>query len=231
MGHVFGAFGKMPAVGDFFRTNVPPGFVRVWDAWLQQLLLTAQAQYGDQFDPHYMSAPLWRFTLAAGAAGPRKIMGVLMPSVDRVGRRFPLTLMVPLGGSAAPAQDHFQASALFEQMENIALSTLEQDISKSRLETDLAALSLADMPRPAPIQQVERSLVFRGADDSCGSDPRLDAQLVGVLMAEKSPAGCLWSTHLASGPRLMVTEHLPQGKAALGLFDLGAPIWQEASPL
>ncbi|MCD9149643.1 type VI secretion system-associated protein TagF [Pseudophaeobacter sp. MA21411-1] len=221
----------MPAVGDFFRSNVPPGFVRVWDAWLQQVLLTAQTQYGDQFDPHYMSAPLWRFTLAAGAAGPSKVMGVLMPSVDRVGRRFPLTLVVPLDGSAAPAQDHFQASTLFEQMENIALSTLEKDISKSGLETDLAALSLADMLRPAPMQQAGKTLVFRGTDDSCGRDPQLDAQLAGVLLAEKSPAGCLWSTHLASGPRLLVTEDLPLGQAALGLFDLGAPIWQEASPL
>ncbi len=27
----FGAFGKMPSVGDFFRIGVPPGFVASWD--------------------------------------------------------------------------------------------------------------------------------------------------------------------------------------------------------
>ena len=56
----FGAFGKMPSAGDFFRLNTPGGFVRVWDAWLQQVMLEGQGAYGPGFDAHYMSAPIWR---------------------------------------------------------------------------------------------------------------------------------------------------------------------------
>ncbi len=92
----FAAFGKMPALGDFFRLNPPPGFVPVWDAWLQAGLLAARAQLGDRWDACYMSAPIWRFSLAAGLAGPAPLLGVMMPSVDRVGRQFPLTLVVPV---------------------------------------------------------------------------------------------------------------------------------------
>ena len=31
----FGAFGKMPALGDFFRLGVAPDVVPPWDAWLR----------------------------------------------------------------------------------------------------------------------------------------------------------------------------------------------------
>lgn len=81
----FGAFGKIPSIGDFFRLDPPAGFVRVWDEWLQGLLLTGQGAHGPYWDGYYMTAPIWRFTLSPGLAGPEKVMGVLMPSVDRVG--------------------------------------------------------------------------------------------------------------------------------------------------
>ena len=31
----FGAYGKMPSLGDFFRINASRGFVEPWDIWLQ----------------------------------------------------------------------------------------------------------------------------------------------------------------------------------------------------
>ena len=43
-----------------------------------------------------MMAPIWRFALAPGVAGPLPMLGVMMPSVDRVGRQFPLTLAAPM---------------------------------------------------------------------------------------------------------------------------------------
>jgi len=39
-----------------------------------------------------MVAPVWRFYLSAGLCGPGAACGVFMPSVDRAGRHFPLTL-------------------------------------------------------------------------------------------------------------------------------------------
>ena len=104
-----GAFGKMPSAGDFFRLNAPPGFVRAWDGWLQQAMLEGQRALGPAWDDAYMSAPIWRFTLTAGLAGPHKAQGVLMPSVDRVGRRFPLTLMRALDTPGPAPHDHFTA--------------------------------------------------------------------------------------------------------------------------
>ena len=77
-----GLFGKLPAHGDFVRRNLPRSFVAPWDAWLSAGLLAAPNARWE----------LWRFHLAAGACGPDAAAGVLAPSVDAVGRRFPLTL-------------------------------------------------------------------------------------------------------------------------------------------
>lgn len=228
MGGGFAAFGKMPDVGDFFRLNAPGGFVRAWDGWLQQLLLEAHDGYGTSFDDLYMSAPIWRFTLAPGLAGPSKIMGVLMPSVDRVGRRFPLTLLVPLDTPGPPALDHLREGDLFARLEDIALSTLEDGTSKDRLEADLIALEVPDLRAATPLRREGTTYVLTG---SGGDAAVMETHLAGALLAQQSPGGCLWSTYLESGPRMMVTADLPLGRAGSGLFDLAAPIWREAQPI
>lgn len=228
MGGGFAAFGKMPDVGDFFRLNAPTSFVRTWDEWLQQLVLAAKENYGSGFDALYMSAPIWRFTLAPALAGPSKIMGVLMPSVDRVGRRFPLTLMVPLDTPGPPAVDHLREGPLFERLEDIALSTLEDGMSKDRLEADLKALEVPDLRASVPLRREGTTYVLTG---SGGDSSEMETHLAGALLAQQSPTGCFWSTYLDSGPRMMITSELPLGRAGFGLFDLAAPIWREAQPL
>jgi type VI secretion system protein ImpM len=47
----------------------------------------------------YLTFPVWRFLLPVGVLGSTAWTGVLMPSVDRVGRYFPLTLATPLNRS------------------------------------------------------------------------------------------------------------------------------------
>ena len=37
-----GAFGKMPGMGDFLRLDLPAGFTRAWDTWLQAGLISAR---------------------------------------------------------------------------------------------------------------------------------------------------------------------------------------------
>lgn len=124
----YGAYGKMPGLGDFFRLGVAPGFVSVWDAWLQRTMHEARAALGERWDECYLSAPIWRFALAAGVAGAAPVFGVLMPSVDRVGRRFPLTLV---------ARGACQDAEVFAALENVALDALEDGVSKADLATAL----------------------------------------------------------------------------------------------
>ena len=88
-------FGKMPAHGDFIRRGIGEDVAGELDDWLSSSLGEAAAI--DDFDDLYASAPAWRFIAGFGS---RTMCGVIAPSVDRVGRQFPI-----LAGVAAPAND------------------------------------------------------------------------------------------------------------------------------
>lgn len=223
----FGAFGKMPSAGDFFRLNTPGGFVRVWDNWLQQVMLAGQGAYGPGFDAHYMSAPIWRFTLPAGQAGAGKVMGVMMPSVDRVGRRFPLTLMAALPTPGPAALDYLSEAALFARLEDVALDALEDTMTRDKLSEVLAQIPVPDMREVVPLPALDSALVISSAQGPETLPPSLSGDAL-----EARLTGCsLWTAVLDGVPRMMACPGLPQGQAALGLFDLGALIWRKVQPL
>jgi len=223
----FGVFGKMPSVGDFFRLTPPSGFVRVWDEWLQGVLLAGQGAHGPDWDGYYMSAPIWRFTLARGLAGPEKVIGVLMPSIDRVGRRFPLTLMAALPTPGPAALDHLGETALFEQLEDLALASLEDSMTREKLSQELAGFTVPTQRAHSPLRGAEGCMVMTGASNSAA----MSSLLAGDLLDQKIKDASLWSAVLDGVPRLMITKGLPSGNAAVGLFDVAASIWSEARPL
>ncbi len=78
-------FGKLPAHGDFIARGLALGERDALDMWLSAEMTTVRdnAAFEDAFD----AAPVWRFAFTDGSAWRA---GVLAPSVDAVGRRFPL---------------------------------------------------------------------------------------------------------------------------------------------
>lgn len=216
----FGAFGKMPALGDFFRLEVAPGFVNVWDGWLQRAILAARDRLGEGWHDCYMSAPIWRFTLAPGLAGPNPALGVLMPSVDRVGRQFPLTLVATPQGDLNPVSAHFDAAPVFEALEDLALSALD-DLPRDALAERLGQIAWQPGVDPARVTLAPgRAVVATG-----GAGGPLPALAAGCL-ARDFRAPSVWSAEAEGGPRLMILEGLPDEAASVGLFDLTAAIWQ-----
>jgi type VI secretion system protein ImpM len=88
----FGYFGKLPARGDFVRGGLPEDFVTAWDIWCREMMSASRAALGDDWETAWMEGPIWRFLLPAGACGGQAVLGVWLPSIDKVGRHFPLTL-------------------------------------------------------------------------------------------------------------------------------------------
>lgn len=97
-----GLYGKLPARGDFVRLGLPGDFVAAWDDWLARAIAASRAQMGADWLGAFLEAPVWRFALAPGLCGAQAASGVWLPSVDRVGRYFPLTLVAMLP-AVAPA--------------------------------------------------------------------------------------------------------------------------------
>jgi len=122
-----GFYGKLPCRGDFLQRRAPMPFVEVWDAWLQECMHASKVQLQDAWLDAYLTGPVWRFVLDAGVCGDDSYAGILVPSVDRVGRYFPLTVVAQLEAGHCPLDVACDASAWFEAAEALVLDALEAE--------------------------------------------------------------------------------------------------------
>ncbi len=221
MGVRFGAFGKLPALGDFLRMDLPQGFIDPWDRWLQGGVLAAKEALGERWQDCYFSAPIWRFNLSAGLLGAAPVMGVMMSSVDRVGRQFPLTLAAPMPDGNNALLDHFLSVPTFEALDDIALAALEDDMTRDTLKARLEAVSAPARPSNMVIRQATGGLVVTGA-----APETLVPELAAGLTAGQFRKPSIWSAVAEDGMRMMVCEGLPAGGQMLGLFDMAAQVWK-----
>jgi type VI secretion system protein ImpM len=120
-----GWYGKLPSLGDFASRRLEGEFIPTWDAWLQAVLQATRSSFGEGWLDSYLTMPIWRFVLLPGLVGPNAWAGVLMPSVDRVGRHFPLTLVVALSSYTAAAHAVFRGADWFGGLEDTALGALD----------------------------------------------------------------------------------------------------------
>lgn len=128
-----GLFGKLPDHRDFVRRALPEGFVGPWDGWLSAALAASRARLGEEWLAAFLEAPVWRFALAPGVCGRRGAAGVLAPSVDAVGRHFPLTVAALTDAPPDPA-----ASPWHDALETIVVDAVTGAWSADALAAALA---------------------------------------------------------------------------------------------
>lgn len=222
MAVAFGAFGKMPALGDFFRIGLPRTLVEPWDTWLQSTMLAVRDALGQSWQDNYLTAPIWRFTLSPGLAGPQAVLGVLMASIDRVGRQFPLTLCASVPDSREAILDHYAAHAAFLELEGIALDALDDAMTREMLEERLSAVTF-EAPVPACKLRLSPGTMAASNAGRFGPVPEVAAALLGNRFTTPS----VWSCDATGGMRVLTCEGLPDPRQARGLFDMDAPVWLE----
>src|SRR5205814_3054836 len=130
-----GWFGKIPALGDFAMRRLPAEFTELWDAWLAESIEASEAELGQAWRNVYLRAPIWRFMLAPDIIDDRFWFGVLMPSIDRVGRYFPLTIVTPCAQPPQPPLALLET--WFERATAAALDCLSPGATADQLEQTL----------------------------------------------------------------------------------------------
>lgn len=88
-----GCFGKLPIHGDFIRHNVGPEVDRI-DEWLQGGIVSSRTTLGGAWDASFDATRPQRFLYQA--SGGRLVAGVIAPSIDKAGRRYPFLVFVIL---------------------------------------------------------------------------------------------------------------------------------------
>jgi type VI secretion system protein ImpM len=141
-----GLFGKLPAKRDFVAINAPSNFLKVWESWLQACISASRQSLGQDWQPAFLKAPIWRFWLGEELCG-NAVIGAFMPSLDGVGRYFPLTTFVCADDRATIAPPELDPQeAWFTAVESFLLSTLEEGCS---YESSTAALRSLPGPNAA----------------------------------------------------------------------------------
>ncbi len=119
-----------------------------WDAWLQECIAASRQALGERWLDVYLTSPAWRFVCGPGACGPAPVIGLMVPSVDRVGRYFPLTLVAELPDGTSLVAAATETAPFFESAERLMIDTLAAehidferfDASVVRLGDDLGAV-------------------------------------------------------------------------------------------
>lgn len=142
-----GFFGKLPSHGDFIDRGLPRAFISRWDQWLQGVFASSRQHLGAAWLDYYLSAPLWRFVLTPGVCGPAGWQGLIMPSVDRANRHFPLTIARPRDSADCTLAMLLDHAAWFHRCEEVALGALDPTVDADTLFARLQAITPA---APAP---------------------------------------------------------------------------------
>lgn len=137
-----GLFGKLPAHGDFIHRNLPTKLINEWDSWLQTFIGSTQERLGSAWLEIYLTSPIWRFCLAQGAVDGNNWAGIVLPSVDRVGRYFPFSVLRKLPENVALCEFMYAEQGWFEAIESAALRALDGQIQTDQL---LQALNQAPL--------------------------------------------------------------------------------------
>ena len=123
-----GLFGKLPAHGDFIQRNLSSGFINIWDEWLQHFIAGTKEQLGENWLDIYLTSPLWRFVFSAGVIDENNWTGIMIPSVDRVGRYYPFSIIEKLPQSINPFEYIQLQTAWYKEIEMLALDALDGQI-------------------------------------------------------------------------------------------------------
>jgi type VI secretion system protein ImpM len=122
-----GLYGKLPSKRDFIALYAPRAFLERWEPWMQASVSASRQRLDKGWQQAFLTAPIWRFWLGAEICGTT-VTGAFMPSLDGVGRYFPLTLFVCGDQQAViPPPELNPQDEWFQTAEDLLLATLEQE--------------------------------------------------------------------------------------------------------
>jgi type VI secretion system protein ImpM len=189
-----GYFGKLPSRGDFISGGLPPAVTDSWDRNFSRPMAASAEKLGDRWLEVWLDAPVWRFALPGGICGPFPLLGLWMPSVDKVGRYFPLMLAATCSNTP-PEQMARHGTAWLDAAEDAGRAAIADDLTPEQLQARIPA-----------------------APDLAGkSDTGIPYDL------QPRPGAGLWWTEGSPRvpPQGLVLDAMPDAATFLGMLDAG----------
>jgi type VI secretion system protein ImpM len=215
-----GFYGKVPTHSDFIRHNLPRAFIDPWDDWLQSAFAASKAQLNEAWLETYLTSPIYRFVLTPSLCGEVSRIGIMMPSVDKIGRYYPFVLAAGLDNAGSPFDLLKRYEEWFEGAQKLALSALEDGFELDALIPSMTTLDALLKQPPSATD----ALPSTDANDAQGdfllihetldSPSQLDAlypKLLHKTLCEVCQAYSLWWTAGSENitPSLLISQGFP----------------------
>ena len=211
-----GFFGKLPSHGDFIERGLPGAMLEPLDTWLQQAIAVSREQLGESWLDTYLTSPLWRFALTPGCLDTNLWLGLLTPSVDSVGRYFPLVIAAPVAIASAPIATLLTANDWYTALEDMALAGLQEPLTADALNQRLDSLPPLNINGRATARTgLQVSLPGASADV-----PQLTS-LLNWSLAAPSMASSIWRTSGSEKiqPSLVMARGMPDSSGFAAMLD------------
>ena len=222
-----GWYGKIPGTGDFIARRMPSSFSEAWDRWLQVAIAGSRERLGARWRDTFLSMPIWRFVLSPGMLTPNAWGGIMVPSVDAVGRYFPLAVASALPSASLDLVGTlFAAESWFDEIETIALSAIAPA-------ADSAAIDAAIVQQPfrtewlrlpegrddtVPIRGAKPQMLWVPLGARSDQAPAPELHGLGQRLAEPAAAWLAEESELF-GRCLLLCEALPPAEQYCAMMD------------
>lgn len=131
-------YGKLPSAADFVGRRMPHALETEWDTWIRAGLDQLRHDGGHRWQERFVDCPAWFFirplqngSLAAGA---------IAPSIDRVGRYYPVTIMALSHQGAPTFAKDAQVSRFFLGLLNAIIEARRIPLTPEQLDDRLAVI-------------------------------------------------------------------------------------------
>ena len=223
---VVGYFGKIPSKGDFITNSLSMDFTEPWDSWLREVIAHSKSVLADNWMELYLTAPVYHFALSSGVCGNSTWLGVFMPSVDSVGRYFPMTICQSFPSYANPLELIEKESSWLKDAEKLLLTCLDDDFSLTNFESELRKSKSHDNGESTIT--LKKSKMHRFEDSAWGFPvheneisavvyPELLNSMLGTFFSTYS----IWRTNGSDNvlSNLVISEGLPSYKSCPAFID------------
>jgi type VI secretion system protein ImpM len=228
-----GLYGKLVNHGDFVTRRLPREFTEPWDNWLQDGIAESRKCIGRAWEAAFEQSPVWRFLLPPGVCDGSAWAGIVQPSVDRVGRHFPLTIAVRLPSDTNLLESMLACTPWFQQVESIAEMAFDQSVDLNGMDHALTAAMFPEHRRVVQKSSSEDTVPIRKRKTSAFTAKLAKDAGPMAVVAALQQAGvsldtldCMWMTAgtEAIEPAVLVTDGLP-ARSYFGALYTGA--WSE----
>lgn len=208
-------FGKLPSQGDFVGRRMPHAVLTGWDEWMRSGLESLRNEVCSNWEQRFVHSPLW-FFLSPALAGGLPVVGVLAPSVDRVGRCYPIAVMAVAEQARTDFASDAAVTRFLSGARDAVINARRLPLSADQLDAQLAQLcSPFASPASAPAEALIDALLadLQGAErevtGTAAELPNMDWR----AMRRQAPQATLWwISPTPMFPRDELIHHGPLGR-------------------